>query len=713
MSDQVASSRELRVAVIGLGWAAQHIWLPRLASHPAFKLTAVVDPDPAARGLASARAGVPALANAAQLRPAETDLAVVAVPNHLHAAVASPLLAQGVPVFVEKPVCLTAAEVATLGSAEHRGGSVLLAGSAARYRADIGTLREVTGSLGPIRHVELTWVRARGIPRPDGWFTDRRRSGGGAFVDLGWHLLDVAFALVGSVAVSDVLGTTSADFLRDANWQASWRGDQPDRLAEQAGGDVEDTARAFLVVGDGIGVSLRTSWASHQACDITRVTVDAAAGTASLECTFGFSPNRLAQSVLTVLRNGATSQVPLAIEPIGSEYGRQLDALPGQLADPGMRGHAITEAASAVRVIEQLYRKAGTSAQPTVRSGPVVGCDGEALVAATTPEVQRLREELAAAASGHRFVLYVRLPMPDTQPADGLRRMLTALRLATLDAVALLYSSGRAVVTLFELNAAEQFSSADRARYTAALADLIRVGPSASRNEVSSAQRRLARLKLPADAGSGTPAVIGQLGRAVTFMQAWGFDVHAIGQSVRAATFIAGEPLPSAGAESELGSRSGEPARLASPTHAVTVHAGSVDAALTSAAATGKPVVLRLTAEPDPELVTAWCDRLDPGREQGRLLISMAPAAAADVVQIARVLRRAGHCPAWVQECPASDRGIEQLKLISNLLGDSQLRLAGMSLTIGGRHLEYMARTAQMLADVTPARAEWEGARSR
>src|ERR1700722_5235041 len=248
MADQAAGSRELRVAVIGLGWAAQNIWLPRLASHPAFRLTAVVDPDPAARGLAAARAGVPALADAAQLRPPETDLAVVAVPNHLHTAVARPLLARGVPVFVEKPVCLTAAEVATLGSAERRGGSVLLAGSAARYRADIGALRDVAGSLGPIRHVELTWVRARGIPRPDGWFTDRSRSGGGAFVDLGWHLLDVAFALVGSAAVSDVLGTMSADFLRDANWQASWRGDRPGRSGEQAAGDVEDTARAFLVV---------------------------------------------------------------------------------------------------------------------------------------------------------------------------------------------------------------------------------------------------------------------------------------------------------------------------------------------------------------------------------------------------------------------------------------------------------------------------------
>lgn len=708
----------LRVAVIGLGWAAHHIWLPRLAGHPAFALTAIVDPDPAARARAAALADVPALADAGQLGPDDTDLAVVAVPNHLHAAVASPLLERGVPVFVEKPVCLTAAEVATLSMAERRGRSVLLAGSAARYRSDIMALRDVAGSLGPIRHLELTWIRARGIPRQDGWFTDRSRSGGGAFVDLGWHLLDVAFALVGSIRVGDVLGTVSADFIADPSWQASWRGDVPARLARSADGDVEDTAHVFVVVGNGVGVSLRTSWASHQSCDVTKVTVEGAAGAASLECTFGFSPNRLAQPALTVLCRGEISRVPLEQEPIGTEYERQLDALPALLADPDLRGHALTEAASAVQVIERFYRKARTPtsvSRRTVGPGPGAGVhqnDGAQAIAAP-PDVRRLQSELAAAASGDRFVLYARLPVPSSQPADIWQRMLAASRLATLDAVAMLYSSGRSVITLLELDAAGQLSQADRSRHTAALADLILAGQADDHDEVRSAQQRMARLRLPSGSGPGAPEVIAQLGRAVTFMQAWGFDVQTIGQTLRTSTFIVSGSRQSVPAGPRVGAGAPDDNRVASHAHALIVDMRAPSLTVATAAATLNPVVLRIPAGINPDLVTDWCDRLDPRLEPGRLLISIGPAALPAIAQVARELRRSGHFPACVYECPASEPGIDQLRLVSEMLGETKLRLAGICLTIAGRHLQYVARAAQVLADITPtAQAAWlEGAR--
>ncbi|HEX2312666.1 MAG TPA: pyridoxal-phosphate dependent enzyme, partial [Thermomonospora sp.] len=108
-----------RVAVVGLGWAAREIWLRRLHAHPAFTVTAAVDPDPEAR--AAAEAGGLAgrvLASADELDPAEVDLAVVAVPNHLHCPIAAGLLTRGVAVFVEKPVCLSAEEARRLAEAE-------------------------------------------------------------------------------------------------------------------------------------------------------------------------------------------------------------------------------------------------------------------------------------------------------------------------------------------------------------------------------------------------------------------------------------------------------------------------------------------------------------------------------------------------------------------------------------------------------------------
>nr|ADI56549.1 oxidoreductase [Streptomyces sp. 4-71a] len=339
-------TRPTRVAVAGLGWAATSIWLPRLAAHPAFTVTALADPDQdRVTHALSLAPGAQPLTGAGEVDPGTTDLAVVAVPNHLHAPVATALLGRGIPVFVEKPVCRNLAEAEALADAETAGGSVLLAGSAARHRADITALAALLPKLGRIRHIELSWVRASGVPDAGGWFTHRAHSGGGSLVDLGWHLLDVLPALLGPTDITRVTGTVSGDFLHSAAASAAWRGEGPDQDQGHASpGDVEDTARGFLVTSDGVSVGLRTSWASHEERDVTLIRVDGSDGSATLRCTFGFSPNRVRRPTLTLAQGGLLTPLPLDPEAIGAEYDRQLDDLARQLAEPDLaRGRAIEE----------------------------------------------------------------------------------------------------------------------------------------------------------------------------------------------------------------------------------------------------------------------------------------------------------------------------------------------------------------------------------
>ncbi|MEV5956733.1 Gfo/Idh/MocA family oxidoreductase [Streptomyces sp. NPDC051987] len=352
-------SEPVRVAVVGLGWAGREIWLSRLTGHPAYDVVAVADASPAARE-AAARVlpEVRVVADATELTPDLVDLAVVAVPNHLHAPVACGLLGRGVSVFLEKPVCLTSAEAAQLASAERAAGAVLLAGSAARYRADVMALRDtVVREAGQIRHVDVSWVRAKGVPDAGGWFTRGDLSGGGALVDLGWHLLDTVAPLLGPVEYTQVLGSVSGDFVNAAGHGTSWRHDGD---ATPAGaGDVEDTARGLLVTSGGVSVALRVSWASHEALDSTTIRVEGSAATVQLRCTFGFSPNRVRSPALFVTRTGESTPVPFDPEPVGAEYDRQLDALPGLLARDGAQGTAVAEARRTIGVIERLYHSAG------------------------------------------------------------------------------------------------------------------------------------------------------------------------------------------------------------------------------------------------------------------------------------------------------------------------------------------------------------------
>lgn len=357
-----------RVALAGLGWAGREIWFPRLTAHPAFEVAYVVDPDVEARTrLTSTNSALIGCTSVDELPSNDVDLVVVAVPNHLHSTIACQVLRRGMSVFLEKPVCLTSAEAAQLASAEREGGAVLLAGSAARYRNDVRTLCELVPKLGRIRHVEAAWVRARGVPDPDGWFTRRHLAGGGALVDLGWHLLDTVLPLIGTARIEQVVGSISDDFVNDTASQAAWRRGGGTRTGRFMG-DVEDTARAFLVTEDGISVSLHASWASHAPRDTTVLRVDGSAGSLTLRCTFGFSPNRDPRPSLTYTRNGESIHVSLPTEPIGAEYNRQLDAIAVQLADTPSQGVAVTEAHRTIDIIERIYDSA-RSTRP--RSEPV------------------------------------------------------------------------------------------------------------------------------------------------------------------------------------------------------------------------------------------------------------------------------------------------------------------------------------------------------
>jgi oxidoreductase len=757
--------RGIQVAVVGLGWAARTIWLPLLSEHPAFRLAAVADPDPAALAYAAAVGGR-VFADARELSADDVDLAVVAVPNRLHASIAATLLGNGISVFLEKPVCLSSSEAGLLADAERRGGAVLLAGSAARYRSDIETLTGLMSSLGPVRHLDLSWIRARGIPEGAGWFTHRGQAGGGALIDLGWHLLDVGFLLLGSPAVRDVLGAMSSDFLSQPAWRAAWRGDElrgvlppgqpgggmrgvlPPGQFSSVGGDVEDAARALLVTDGGVSVSLRAIWASHRASDLTQVVVDGQEGTACLDCTFGFSPNRLPHPVLTLYRQGRREQVPLPADPVGAEYGRQVDALPGLLADPRMRGRAIAEAARTVEVIERLYQAAPRQAQarpPRIASTPprCQGTGPDAPVAPALPvpvvaafaEVRELRSALADAACGQSFVLHGRIPAGQAQFAGSWPRIAAAVRLAMLGAVGLSYGSGRRVVTLLQLDDLGHIDATERYFRMLSLSRLLREAP-VDCDEIAKAERRLAKLSRPpaedglglwgsfprasAAGGSGgaspraSTAVLTQLRHAIGLMRAYSGQTESISRSLRAATYLAATLDGQAG--DDLLQRNPHDGQV----YGTFAHAMTLDdrrALVPSMVA--NPVLLRLpNVAASPAAVARLCGHLDPHCLDGRLLIAICHEDVTDMALLhaqAAAVHRAGHRPGWVYDC-GGIRGVvppgqhcqapgqrpgtspDRLRAVIDTLARHDIPIAGISVPITGRHLEYVAGIAGVLS---------------
>jgi len=100
----------------------------------------------------AAETGTDAAVLVSRLRP---DGLVVATPGPTHAALAGYALRLGIPVLVEKPVAMNAAEAAALAATEARSGAFVLPGHILRFSAPYRRFVEIARSnaIGPILSV--------------------------------------------------------------------------------------------------------------------------------------------------------------------------------------------------------------------------------------------------------------------------------------------------------------------------------------------------------------------------------------------------------------------------------------------------------------------------------------------------------------------------------------------------------------------------------
>jgi oxidoreductase len=347
----------VRSVVVGLGWVAREVWLPRLLAHPKFQVVAAVEPDPAAaRRVRDLLGPVPVLAHHTDVDVDQADVVFVLTPNHTHGTLGDWFLRRGCRVFVEKPTSTDRGQLELLRTASRRGRAQLVLSAAARYRSDVAALRRLVadGAIGTPRLAEAGWVRARGIPG-NAWFTRRDTAGGGVLLDLGWHVIDVVQQLWGVSPIRSATAVAGADFIGRSGWDAGWRGAGDTGTATP---DVEDQMTA-MVNSDAYALRLRLAWASHEEVDVTSIVLHGTEGSAALRTTFGFSPLRVPEPTLVVKRRSVVKEIPLEPAPIGAEYDRQLDALVDLLERPDTTRRALADAAGALAVVEACYRAAG------------------------------------------------------------------------------------------------------------------------------------------------------------------------------------------------------------------------------------------------------------------------------------------------------------------------------------------------------------------
>lgn len=195
---------DIRVGLIGFGYATRTFHVPLLRSIPGFRLTAVASSR--AGEVRTALPGIEVVADPAALaRHPDVDLVVIATPNESHAQLAEVALRAGRNVVVDKPFTVTVAEARHLGEIARAAARVLSVFHNRRWDSDFLTVREAVrrGVLGPVVLCDSRFDRFRPEVR-DRW-REGAAPGAGLLYDIGPHLIDQALVLFG---IPDTLQAT-------------------------------------------------------------------------------------------------------------------------------------------------------------------------------------------------------------------------------------------------------------------------------------------------------------------------------------------------------------------------------------------------------------------------------------------------------------------------------------------------------------------------
>ena len=122
---------------------------------------------------------------------------IVATSTDAHRDATLAALQAGCDVLVEKPIARRYSEAVEMADAAREAKRKLMVGMNHRFRPDTMLLKSfIEGKeLGKVFYTKCGWLRKRSSD--SAWVTQKEKSGGGVFVDLGIPMLDLAFWLMG------------------------------------------------------------------------------------------------------------------------------------------------------------------------------------------------------------------------------------------------------------------------------------------------------------------------------------------------------------------------------------------------------------------------------------------------------------------------------------------------------------------------------------
>ncbi len=250
----------MRIGMIGAGRNAEGHMRAAVQTGAA-RLVAVADPAEARVNVCAEKYGIEHTYASYEelLERSDIDAVIVSVPNFLHHKASIAALQAGKHVLCEKPMSIRMEWAEEMLEAERSSGKLLQIGMTSRHRPETHWLKAAIekGDFGRLYYARAQYIRRSGIPRFGGWFTAKELSGGGPMIDIGVHVLDQTWYLLGTPKPLSVFGVVHSELGHRKVGVNSWAG------AEGEGNfDVEDHASALIRFEGDVTMALEVSWAA-------------------------------------------------------------------------------------------------------------------------------------------------------------------------------------------------------------------------------------------------------------------------------------------------------------------------------------------------------------------------------------------------------------------------------------------------------------------
>ncbi|OCT12232.1 oxidoreductase [Paenibacillus pectinilyticus] len=273
---------KVRIGVIGAG-SISEMHLKSYHTNPDAELYAICDLNEERAKAKAEKYGITRIYTDYKELLADENIDAVSICtwNNSHAPISIAALEAGKNVLTEKPLCKTVKEALAVEEAVRHSGKTLQVGFVRRYASNTRIIKSFLdhNELGEIYYAKASCIRRLG--NPGGWFSDVERSGGGPLIDVGVHVIDLCWYLMGRPKVKSISGNTYNKLGNRANVKnlAFYKAADYDATHNT----VEDMANALIRFENGASILVDVSFTLHAKEDELTVKLFGEKGGAELE----------------------------------------------------------------------------------------------------------------------------------------------------------------------------------------------------------------------------------------------------------------------------------------------------------------------------------------------------------------------------------------------------------------------------------------------